>query len=117
MISATITGNVGKKPELKTTSGGKHMTTFGVASTFKRKNGEATTTWVDVTCFDEAAIEACERLDRGERVVVTGRLELEKFSRKDGTEGQALRVLADEVAISVRFPKREAAQSGANEPW
>lgn len=115
MITATITGNVGKKPELRTTAGGKQATNFGVASTYKRKNGESSTTWVDVALFDEAAVEACERLEKGERVVVTGRLELENFTRKDGTEGQALRMVAEEVAISVRFPKRETASAG--EPW
>lgn len=115
MITATVTGNVGKKPELRTTQTGKHVTSFGVASTFKRKSGESLTTWVDVTCFDEAAEAACDRLEKGDRVVVAGRLDLETFVRKDGGEGQALRMVADEVAISVRFPKRETVGSG--EPW
>lgn len=112
MITATVTGNVGKQPELRTTSGGKQMTSFGVASTYKRKNGEATTTWVDVVCFDEQAADACERLEKGARVVVTGRLEMEKYQRKDGSEGQSLRMLADEVAINVRIPKAETVGAG-----
>ena len=115
MITATITGNVGKRPELRTTASGKPATNFGVASTYKPKDGESSTTWVDVALFDEAAVEACERLEKGERVVVTGRMELENYTRKDGTEGQSLRLMADEVAISVRFPKRQPAEAG--QPW
>lgn len=112
MITATVTGNVGKQPELRTTSSGKQMTTFGVASTYKRKNGDATTTWVDVVCFDELASDVCDRLEKGTRVVITGRLELEKYQRKDGTEGQSLRMLADDVAVNVRVPHREPVAAG-----
>lgn len=115
MITATVRGNVGKAPELKMTQAGKQVATFGVASTSKRKNGESATTWVDVVLFDEAAVAASERLEKGERVIVTGRLELETFVRKDGTQGQALKMMADDVAISVRFPKRETVSAG--EPW
>jgi single-strand DNA-binding protein len=115
MIKATVTGNVGKKPELKTTSGGKQMTTFGVASTYKRKDGEPVTTWIDVVCFDETAAAVCDEIDKGSRVMVSGRLELERYQRKDGGEGSSLRMIADDVAISVRFQKRETA--GAAEPW
>jgi|LakMenE18May11ns_1017448.scaffolds.fasta_scaffold9880897_3 single-strand DNA-binding protein len=117
MITATVTGNVGKTPELRTTSGGKPMTTFGVASTYKRKGGEPTTTWVDVVCFDEAAEAVCESLNKGDRVMVTGRVELERYQKKDGGEGQSLRMIADDVALSVRFRKQESAPAGGSEPW
>lgn len=115
MITATIVGNVGKAPELKVTSAGKAMTNFSVASTIKREGRDPQTTWVDVVCFDTQAEEVSERIQKGERVVVSGRLQLEKFTRKDGTEGQSLRMLADEVGISVRFPKKEAVAGG--EAW
>jgi single-strand DNA-binding protein len=117
MITSTVTGNIGKAPELKTTASGKVMATFSVASTQKREGKEPQTTWIDVTCFDEQADVVAQRLEKGERVVVSGRMQLEKFTRKDGTEGQALRMLADEVGISMRFPKRERATSGEPEPW
>jgi single-strand DNA-binding protein len=113
MITATIVGNVGKDPEFKVSGGGKPMANFSVASTIKREGREPQTTWVDVVCFDSQAEEVSERLHKGERVVVSGRLQLEKFTRKDGTEGQSLRMLADEVAISIRFPKKEAVEGGA----
>lgn len=110
MISATVTGNVGKQPESKVTSTGKAMATFSVASSFSPKNGEPRTTWVDVVCFDEQAEQVAERVSKGDRVCVTGRLELEKYTRKDGTEGSALRMVADEVGLSLRWGKRERAE-------
>jgi len=48
-------------------------------------------------------------------VCVTGLLELEKFQRKDGTEGSALRMIADEVAISLRWGKRDTVAAGAGD--
>ena len=113
MITATVTGNVGKAPEFKTTASGKAMASFSVASTQKREGKEPQTTWVDVTCFDEQADVVSQYLHKGERVVVSGRVQLEKFTRKDGTEGQALRMMAVEVAVSLRFPKREPQEAAA----
>lgn len=113
MITATVTGNVGKAPELKTTSNGKMMASFSVASTQKREGKEPQTTWVDVTCFDEQADVVSQSVQKGDRVVVSGRIQLEKFTRKDGTEGSALRMLADEVGISLRFPKKDHAEAMA----
>ena len=113
MISATVTGNVGKQPELKTSRSGKPLVSFSVASTYNPKKGEPTTTWVDVVCFDEQAEQVSERVNKGDRVCVTGRLELEKFQRKDGTEGSALRMVADEVGLSLRWGKRDRVAAGA----
>lgn len=113
MITATVTGNVGKSPEFKTTASGKAMAVFSVASTQKREGKEPQTTWVDVTCFDEQADVVSQHLRKGERVVVSGRMQMDKFTRKDGTEGQSLRMVADEVSISLRFPKREQQEMAA----
>lgn len=113
MITATVTGNVGKDPELKTTASGKVMVNFSVASTQKREGKEPLTTWVDVVCFDEQADVVSQSVQKGERVVVSGRVQVEKFTRKDGTEGQSLRMVADEVSISLRFPKRDRQEAMA----
>lgn len=103
MITATITGNVGKAPELKATRSGKNMCTFSVASTYKKDGQEPQTTWVDVVCFDEQADVVSQSVDKGDRLVVTGRLALETFQKKDGTQGWSLRLMADEVGKSMRW--------------
>jgi single-strand DNA-binding protein len=107
MITATITGNVGRPPESRVTGSGKTMASFSVASTVKSKSGESQTTWVDVVCFDEQADVVVQHARKGERVIVTGRMGLEQYTRKDGTSGSSLRMIADEVGISLRWPKKE----------
>lgn len=112
MITATITGNVGKEPTLRTTQSGKTMATFSVASTEKK---DGPTTWVEVVCFDEQADMVSQSLHKGDRVVVTGRAALETYEKKDGSQGFSLRLMADEVGKSLRWPKRQAVAAGVEE--
>jgi len=120
MITSQITGNIGKQPELKTTRSGKAMANFSVASTYKKEGQEDQTTWVDVVCFDEQADVVSQRLQKGDRVCVSGRMSLETYQKKDGSTGFSLRLMADEVGLSLRFPKREKVAAGVEgepEPW
>jgi single-strand DNA-binding protein len=112
MIEATVTGNVGKVNEIRITKSGKAMLTFSVASTEKK---EGPTTWVEVVCFDEQAETCSETLQKGQRVVVSGRMGLETYQKKDGTQGFSLRLMANEVGVSLRWPKREAVSVGDDE--
>jgi hypothetical protein len=41
-------------------------------------------------------------------VVVSGRAGLETYEKKDGSQGFSLRLMANEVGVSLRWPKREA---------
>lgn len=106
MIEATVTGNVGRIPEVRVTKSGKQMANFSVASTTKTGTGEQTT-WIDVAVFDEQADIVAETLQPGDRVVIKGSLQLEQYTKKDGTTGTSLRLLANEVGKSLRWRKRD----------
>lgn len=112
MIDATVTGNVGKVNEQRITKTGKAMLTFSVASSDKK---DGPVTWVEVVCFDEQAETCSQTLQKGQRVVVSGRMGLETYEKKDGSTGFSLRLMADEVGLSLRWPKREALGVGADE--
>lgn len=114
MIEATVTGNVGRIPEVRMTKTGKQMANFSVASTAKSGTGEQTT-WIDVAVFDEQADIVAESLQPGDRVVIKGNLQLEQYTKKDGTTGTSLRLLANEVGKSLRWRKREHAGSVAED--
>jgi len=106
MIRVEIDGNVGKQPELKQTKGGESMCRFSVASTRKQEGREPVTSWVNVLCFKEMASLVSEKVQQGDRVIVVGRLEVEKYQDKDGNERTSITVLADDVGVSLRWPKR-----------
>ena len=116
MITGTVTGNVGKKPELRTSAGGKVMANFSVASTVKREGREPQTTWVDVVAFDEQAERVVADVDKGDRVVVSGRMALETYEKKNGEAGCTLRMIADEVGLSLRWGRKERAEAGDDYP-
>jgi single-strand DNA-binding protein len=117
MITAIVTGNLTKDPILRTTQSGKAMATFGIAS--NTKSGEdKVTTFVDMVCFDEQADVVAARLHKGDRIVATGRLQLETYQKNDGTEGRSLRMIAEDVAISMRYAEKSAVGAGAgDEPF
>jgi len=127
MINATVTGNLGRDPELKDTKTGKKMTSFSVASTTKRDGRDPETTWIDVVCFDEVAEGAAGTFRKGMKVLMSGQMSLETYQRKDGTEGTALRMVANDIGLSVRTPKERDEErresrpvqktSSRNEPW
>jgi single-strand DNA-binding protein len=114
MIKAEVFGNVGQAPELKQTKGGKDMCRFSVASTKKIEGRDPVTSWVNVLCFDEMAALVAEKVGKGDRVMVTGRLEVEKYE-KDGVERTSVTVMADDVGISLKWPKRQGAGAAKSE--
>lgn len=119
MIQCVIDGNVGKEPELKDTKGGTPMCRFSVASTKKQEGREPVTTWVNVLCFKEMASLVAEKVQKGDRVLVTGKLEQEQYTDKDGNARSSLTLLADDVGVSLRWPKRQGAAKAesASEDW
>lgn len=88
------------------------MTNFSVASTEKK---DGPTTWIDVVCFDEMADVVSQTLQKGDRVVVTGRMALETYQKKDGSQGSSLRLVADEAGKSLRWARRQAVAAGVRE--
>lgn len=114
MITATVTGKLGRDPELKTTKSGKVMGRFSIASS-QKKGEEYVTTWVDVLCFDEMAEMVASRLSKGDRCTAIGKLGLEQYEKRDGSPGCSLTMMADEIGISLRFAPKEAVGTGSDE--
>ncbi len=85
----TFTGTVGTQPRHSITSGGVPMTTFRLASTYRRFDRESNkwvdgdTNWYGVTAFRQLALNAATSIHTGERVVVTGRLRLREWQTAD----------------------------------
>lgn len=112
MIRADIVGNVGSAPELVATKSGIPMARFSVASNSKTKQGEVKTSWVSVICFDAMAENAASELRSGQRVIVTGRMEIEEYEKKDGQRGKSVTLIADEIGNSLRFRDEKSDAKG-----
>jgi single-strand DNA-binding protein len=57
----------------------------------------------DVTCWRDLAEHVAESVGKGNRVVVYGRLDQNTWETKDGDKRSKVRIVADEVAASLRW--------------
>lgn len=102
MNNITVIGNVGRDPELKYTAGNMAVLKFSVADT-RGKDDKKQTSWHDVVVFGEQAEAVVDQLGKGKRVIVTGRLQIDLYEKKDGTKGKRVEIVADEIGLSVRY--------------
>jgi single-strand DNA-binding protein len=112
----TLVGNLSADPELRYTSTGHPVADFGLAVTRRWLNRttelwEEATSYFDVACWRDLAGNASASLNRGDRVVVTGRLEQDRWAAADGSIRTKVKVIADEVGVSLRWATVEIARN------
>jgi single-strand DNA-binding protein len=105
----TVVGNLTGDPELRFLPNGAAVASFTVASTprtFDRQSGE----WKDgealflrCSVWRQVAENAAETLQRGMRVIVTGRLKQRSFETKEGEKRTVVELDVDEVGPSLRY--------------
>ncbi|WCO67073.1 single-stranded DNA-binding protein [Iamia majanohamensis] len=106
--NVTLTGNLTRDPELRFTPSGQAMATFGLAVNRRWQNRqtnewEEQTSFFDVKCWAQMAENVSESLGRGNRVVVSGRLEQRSWETDQGDKRSKVEVVADEIAPSLRW--------------
>lgn len=98
----TIHGNVSQEPELRVTPSGLQVLSFNVADTYG-KDDKKKTTFHSITVFGQLAENVASSLKKGDTVLVSGRIEVEEYTKKDGAKGKSIKVIADEVGFSMRW--------------
>jgi single-strand DNA-binding protein len=102
----TLRGRLIKDPELRYTNSGKAVAQFTVvtAKRFKKDDEwiEQDTSFWDVTAFDKLAENVVESCQKGTAVIVTGAMRQEKWVNKDQENRTSWKVLADDVALSLK---------------
>lgn len=98
----TITGNLTRDPELRSTGGGLSVCGLRVAVNSRRKDGSGN--WVDkpnyldVTVFGAQGENCANYLSKGRPVAVDGRLDWSEWEAKDGSgKRQKVEIIADTV--------------------
>lgn len=112
MNHTTIHGNVGSEPELRYTQGGMAVVEFSLADTHG-KDDKKKTTWHNVVAFGSIAENFAASVSKGNSVVVAGRFEVEEYTKKDGSKGKSIKVVADEIGVSLRWDRWVKDQTGA----
>jgi single-strand DNA-binding protein len=113
----TIVGNLVDDPQLRYTATGNAVANFRIAST-PRFMDRATNEWKDgdslfLTCnvWRQPAENVAESLQRGMRVIVSGRLRQRSYETKEGEKRTVYEVEVDEVGPSLRNASAKVTRS------
>ena len=113
----TIIGNLTNDPELRFTPSGAAVANFTVASTprtFDRQSNEwkdGDTLFMRCSVWRDAAENVAESLQRGTRVLVSGRLRSRSYETKEGEKRTVVEMEVDEVGPSLRYATAKVAKT------
>lgn len=112
MASNTVTliGNLTRDPELRYTTGGRGVASFGLAVNRRyQQNGEwqEQTSFFNIVCWGDLGENAAASLTKGSRTIVTGRLEQRSWDTQEGDKRSVVEVIADEVGPSLRWAQAQ----------
>lgn len=97
----TITGSA-SEPQLRYTKDGKAVANFGVLVKHGKDDNQRSSSF-SVTIWGEQAENVVNNIVKGQRVIVTGRMEEETFTDREGNERKKMVIIADEVGKSLRW--------------
>jgi single-strand DNA-binding protein len=108
-IQVTIVGNLTNDPELRFTPSGAAVASFTVASS-TRVMDKQTNEWKDgdtvfmrCSVWRQYAENVAESLQRGMRVIVTGRLQQRSYETKEGEKRTVIECQVDDVGPALRY--------------
>jgi len=105
MNRVEILGNVGKTPEVKSTSSGKIVVNFSVATTERyshKESGEMieNTEWHNLVCFGRQAEIVRDYVNKGSKVFVVGKLKTRSWDDKEsGKKMYRTDIIAESVGL------------------
>jgi single-strand DNA-binding protein len=108
--SVTLVGNLTKDPELRFTTGGRGVASFGLAVSRRyqvNNEWQEQTSFFNVVAWGTLGENAAASLGKGTRVVVTGRLEQRQYETKEGEKRSVVEINADEIGPSLRWARAE----------
>lgn len=115
-----LMGYAGKDAEIRYYNDKQAYTQFSLAThrTFYRQKGGTPTEqtdWHRIVVFGEAAITASERVHKGSRLFIEGRLSTRQFKDKNNLQVTITEVVAERIEY-LDLPERSDATGGDNRP-
>lgn len=98
MNSLSITGRLGRDPELKTTRNDKTVTNFSIANETGWGDNK-TTSWFEVAVWGKLAEVADKYLKKGMKVGLVGEVSIRSYEDKEGQERQVVQINATQLDL------------------
>ncbi len=108
--TVTLIGNLTRDPELRYTTGGRGVASFGLAVNRRwQQNGEwqEAVSFFNIVAWAELGENAAASLTKGSRCMVTGRLEQRSYDNKEGQKVNITEVIADDLGPSLRWAQAQ----------
>ncbi len=104
----SLVGNLTRDPELRFTTSGFPRATLGLAVSRVRTDRATNerveeTSFFNIVCLGQLAENVSQSLSKGQRIVVTGRLEQRSWETQDGEKRSVVEVIADDIGPSLRW--------------
>ncbi len=116
----TVVGNLTKDPEIRYTAGGQAKASLSVAVN-RRWMNKQTNEWEERVSFFNAVVwgemadHCSESLQKGNRVIVSGRLEQRSWETEQGEKRSIVEIAADEIGPSLRWATAEVKRTERRE--
>src|ERR1700692_783821 len=113
----TVVGNLVADPELRFTASGQPVATFRVASTPRIRDAatnegkDGDSLFLPCNVWRQAAENVAESLQRGMRVIVSGRLKQRSYETKEGEKRTVFEVEVEDVGPSLRTASARATRA------
>ena len=96
-----LMGRLTRDPELRRTGSGIAVASFSLAVDrdfgSSANNGEKETDFIDIVAWRNTAEFVTKHFKKGDSLTVQGRLEVRKFTDKDGNNRETVEIIADSV--------------------
>jgi single-strand DNA-binding protein len=111
MNNATFVGMVGRDAELRKTASGESVSNFSIAVNTGTK-AVPKTLWVDCSLWGSRAEGVSQYITKGMKLTVAGRVDLQTFQKKDGTEGSKMTLSISDLEMPVKGSSGNSGNDG-----
>lgn len=116
--TVTLIGNLTKDPDLRYTTSGRGVASFGLAVNrrwMQNNEWQEAVSFFNVVAWAELGENAAASLAKGNRVMVTGRLEQRSYDTKEGEKRNITEVIADDLGPSLRWAQAQVERIQRND--
>jgi single-strand DNA-binding protein len=119
--TVTVIGNVTRDPELRFIASGQANCSLGLAVNRRWQNRqtqewEEKVSFFNVVAWGELGENVAESIAKGNRVIVTGRLEQRSWETDNGDKRSVVEIVADEIAPSLRWATAQVTRTERRGP-
>lgn len=114
MNHIALDGRLTKQPELKTSNNGIEFVKFTVAND-RRQSKEKKTDFIDCVVYGQSAAFLNKYFNKGDGIIVEGRLESDKYTNKEGKSVTNWSVHVEQIGFPVGGRKAEKTDSEQTE--